>query len=285
MIDPGNRVKVLAEALPYIQQFRGAVIVVKYGGNAMVDTALKHSFASDVVLLKAVGMHPVVVHGGGPRISACLEQRGLSGSFVHGIRVTDKQAMAVVVEVLDGINAEISRAIEQHRGSAESVKASRGMIRAKKFIHPDGSDVDFGFAGSVDSVAPVLGELVMADAKIPVLVPSGIGEDGLPYNINADSAAAGVAAALGARKLIFMTNTPGVLDEHGSLITNITAQRMTDLIDRGVVHTGMLPKVRYAFDAAHGGVAAVHIIDGRVQNALLLELLTDAGVGTLITKG
>ncbi len=283
MIDPGNRVRVLAEALPYLQQFRGAVIIIKYGGNAMVDAALKHSFASDVVLLKAVGMHPVVVHGGGPRISACLEQHGLSGSFVHGIRVTDRSAMAVVVEVLDGINAEISRSIEQHGGSAEPIMASRSMIRAKKFRHPE-SDVDFGFAGSVDSVAPALEELVMADTKIPVLVPSGTGEDGLFYNINADSAAAAVAAALGSRKLIFMTNTPGVLNEHGSLITSITAQRMTDLIERGVVHTGMLPKVRCAFDAARGGVSAVHIIDGRVPNALLLELLTDAGVGTLITQ-
>ena len=283
MIDPKNRVKVLAEALPYIQQFRGAVIVIKYGGNAMVDAALKHSFASDVVLLKAVGMHPVVVHGGGPRISTLLERRGLASSFVHGIRVTDKRAMEVVVEALNEINTGISRSIREHGGNAESIGASRGMIRAKKFSHSE-SDVDFGFAGSVDSVAPALEGLAAADTKIPVLVPSGIGEDGLSYNVNADSAAAGVAAALGAGKLIFMTNAPGVLDENGALITSITAQRMTGLIDREVVHTGMLPKLQCAFDAAHGGVGAVHIIDGRVQNALLLELLTDAGVGTLITR-
>ncbi len=282
MIDPSNRVKVLTEALPYIQRFRRAIVVIKYGGNAMTDEALKHSFARDVVLLKAVGMHPIIVHGGGPRISERLEERGLSSRFVHGIRVTDAAVMAVVTEVLAEINAEIARSIEEHEGHTASLTSAQGMIRAEKLTHR-GDDTDYGFAGVVTGVAPELTGLAVAEKTIPVLTPVGVGADGLPYNVNADLSAAGVARALAARKLILMTNTVGVLDKSGALISNITAQVMAELIDGGVIRGGMLPKVRCAFDAVHAGVGAAHIIDGRVQHALLLELLTDAGVGTLIT--
>ena len=281
MVDPNDRVRVLTEALPYIQRFRGAFIVVKYGGNAMVDEDLKHSFARDVVLLKAVGMNPIIVHGGGPRISARIEEQGLASRFVHGIRVTDEAVMAVVADTLGEINREISRSIEEHGGDVESLTVERGMIFAEKFEY-SGDDTDFGFAGMVTGVAPELAELA-AEQAIPVLAPAGVGEDGRPYNINADLSAAGVAVALEAQKLILMTNTAGVLDEDGQLIPSITSQVVAGLISAGVIRGGMLPKVKYAFDAVLGGVGAAHVIDGRVRHALLLELLTDAGVGTLIT--
>ncbi len=282
MVDPNNRVRVLTEALPYIQRFQQAVIVIKYGGNAMTDEAFRHSFARDVVLLKAVGMHPVIVHGGGPRISARLQERGLASRFVHGIRVTDEAAMEVVVEVLAEINAEISGSIEEHDGDVTSLISEHGMIRAQKFVR-SGDDTDFGFAGVVTGVAPELAELVVSDRAIPVLTPVGVGEDDLPYNVNADLSASGVAQALRVQKLILMTNTVGVLDKGGELITGITSQLVTELIDSGIIREGMLPKVRCAFDAVCAGVSAAHIIDGRVQHALLLELLTDEGIGTLIT--
>ena len=282
MIDPKDRVKVLTEALPYIQRFRDMIMVIKYGGNAMVDEELKHSFARDVVLLKAIGMHPIIVHGGGPRISALLERRGLPSQFIHGIRVTNQMAMEVVTEVLNEINKEISQAIEEHEGYAESLTTDRGMINAKKFEYP-GDDTDFGFTGIVSDVSVELIELAVLDKTIPVLVPAGIGDDGLVYNINADLSASGVAKMLRARKLILMTNTSGVLDANGKLMTNITSQLTAELIGKNVIRGGMLPKVKCAFDAVREGVGATHIIDGRVQHALLLELLTDVGVGTLIT--
>lgn len=282
MITPNERVRVLAEALPYIQRFRRTVIVVKYGGNAMSDEALKRGFALDVVLLKAVGMYPVIVHGGGPHISARLEEHGIESSFVNGIRITDEAAMEVVAAALGEINAEIVRLIEEHEGEAAGLTVEDAVIRARKFGRP-GDDTDYGFAGEVDDVSPMLAELAASGKTIPVLSPAGVGEDGLPYNINADLSAAGVARALGARKLILMTNTAGVLDADGKLITNITSQVTSELIEGGVIRGGMLPKVRCAFDAVLAGVNAAHIIDGRVENALLLELLTDAGVGTLIT--
>ena len=282
MINPNDKVRILTEALPYIQRFRQAVIVVKYGGNAMADEALKHSFARDVVLLKAVGMHPVIVHGGGPRISARLEERGVSSRFVHGIRVTDQVVMEVVAEVLAEINAEISQSIEEHDGHAVSLTPEAGMIHAQKFALPD-DDTDFGFAGEPAGVASTLAEFAIAEKTIPVLTPTGIGEDKALYNINADLSAAYVAHALSARKLILMTNTAGVLADNSDLITNITSQVTAEMIDAGVISGGMLPKVKCAFAAVRAGVNAAHIIDGRVQHALLLELLTDAGVGTLIT--
>ena len=282
MTSPNDRVRILTEALPYIQRFRDAVIVIKYGGNAMTDEALKHSFARDAVLLKAVGMHPVIVHGGGPRISKRLEEHGLSSRFVHGIRVTDEAVIKVVTEVLSEINGEISRSIEEHEGRAVSLTSEQGMIRAQKFERPD-DDTDFGFAGVVTGVAPTLARTATEERTIPVLTPVGVGRDGLPYNINADLSASGVARALAARKLILMTNTAGVLDGDGELITDITVQLMAKLINDGVIREGMLPKLRCAFDAVREGVDAAHIIDGRVQHALLLELLTDTGVGTLIT--
>ena len=282
MIAPNERVKVLAEALPYIQQFHNAIIVIKYGGHAMTNEALKHGFALDVVLLKAVGMHPIVVHGGGPYISARLKERGLESSFVDGIRVTGEAVMEVVCDALAEINAEITRSIEEHGGDATGLNVEDAMIRAEKFKRPD-DDTDFGFTGEVAGVAPALAELAVSSKTIPVLTPAGVGEDGLPYNINADLSAAGIARALEARKLILMTNTAGVLDADGKLITSITSQVTAELIETGVINAGMLPKVRCAFDAVLSGVNAAHVIDGRVENALLLELLTDAGVGTLIT--
>ncbi len=282
MITPHERVKVLTEALPYIQRFRRAIIVIKYGGNAMTNETLKRGFALDVVLLKAVGMHPVIVHGGGPHISARLKEHGLESTFVDGIRVTDEAAMGVVCDALAEVNAGITRSIEEHGGDAEGLSVEDAMIRAAKFKRP-GDDTDFGFAGKVTGVAPELTELAVSDKTIPVLSPVGVGEDDLPYNINADLSAAGVARSLKARKLILMTNTAGVLDAEGKLITSVTSQVTAELIENGVIHAGMLPKVRCAFDAVLAGVSAAHVIDGRVENALLLELLTDAGVGTLIT--
>lgn len=282
MVAPNERVKVLTEALPYIQRFRHAVIVIKYGGNAMTNETLRRGFALDVVLLKAVGMHPVIVHGGGPHISARLKERGLESTFIDGIRVTDEAAMEVVCDALAEINAGITRSIEEHGGDAEGLSVEDAMIRAAKFRRP-GDDTDFGFAGEVTGVAPELAELAVSDKTIPVLSPAGVGEDGLPYNVNADLSAAGVARALQARKLILMTNTAGVLDADGELITSVTSQVTAELIETGVIHAGMLPKVRCAFDAVLAGVSAAHVIDGRVENAVLLELLTDAGVGTLIT--
>ena len=282
MIDPNDRVRVLTEALPYIQRIRDAVIVIKYGGNAMTDEALKHSFARDTVLLKAIGMRPIIIHGGGPRISARLEKRGMTSRFVHGIRVTDEETMKVVTEVLAEINAEISQSIKEHGGCPVSLTSEQGIIRAQKYEHPD-DDTDFGFAGVVTSVAPALVQFATEEETIPVITPVGLGEGNLSYNINADLSASGVARVLTAHKLILMTNTAGVLDENGDLITGITSHLMAKLISDGVIREGMLPKVRCAFDAVLGGVGAAHIIDGRIQHALLLELLTDAGVGTLIT--
>ena len=283
MITPNDTVRVLAEALPYIQRFQQAVVIIKYGGSAMMDKTLKSSFARDVVLLKAVGMHPIIVHGGGPYISRRLEERGLPSQFVRGIRLTDRQTMTQVAAVLSEVNAEISQLIGAHGGRAVGLNPDRGMIRARKFRHPDDA-TDYGFAGEPAGVAPELAQIATHEQSIVVLSPVGIGvEDGLPYNINADLSAAGVAMALRAKKLILMTNTAGVLDENGELITNITAQVMSGMVDGGIISGGMLPKVRCAFDAVRDGVDAVHIIDGRVRNAVLLELLTDVGVGTLVT--
>ncbi len=274
--------EILIEALPYIQRFHGKTIVIKYGGNAMVDDALKTSFARDVVLLKLVGMNPVVVHGGGPQISGTLERVGKQTEFIDGLRVTDSETMDVVEMVLGGlVNKEIVQLINSHGGKAVGLTGKDGdMIRAQK-ISSANADVDYGHVGEVVAVNPSVVETLEIQSFIPVIAPIGVGADGATYNINADSVASALAAKLQAEKLILMTNTSGVLDKQGNLLTGLSAKQVADLKDDGTIQGGMMPKVDCAIDAVNSGVKASHIIDGRVNHALLLEVLTDTGVGTL----
>jgi len=283
-----QRAKILAEALPYIRRFYGKTIVVKYGGNAMTDERLKHSFARDVVLLKLVGMNPVVVHGGGPQIDDVLKRVGKKGEFVQGMRVTDAETMDVVEMVLGGlVNKDIVNLINQHGGRAVGLTGKDGsFIRARKMLLP-GQDkgaeaVDIGQVGEVASIDPEIISLLETREFIPVVAPIGVGADGRSYNINADLVAGKLAEVLRAEKLILLTNTPGVLDKEGNLLTGLTPKEIDQLFADGTLHGGMLPKIASALDAAKGGVRSVHIIDGRVEHALLLEVLTDEGVGTLI---
>jgi len=284
----GQRAKILAEALPYIRRFTGKTIVVKYGGNAMTDERLKASFARDVVLLKLVGINPVVVHGGGPQIDELLKRMGKKGEFVQGMRVTDAETMDVVEMVLGGlVNKEIVSLINQHGGRAIGLTGKDGsFIRARKMLVPSpGSEsemLDIGQVGEVASIDPEIIALLETREFIPVVAPIGVGEDGRSYNINADLVAGKLAQVLHAEKLILLTNTPGVLDRDGKLLTGITPKQVDELFADGTLHGGMLPKIASALDAAKGGVKGVHIIDGRVEHALLLEVLTDEGVGTLI---
>jgi acetylglutamate kinase len=283
-----QRAKILAEALPYIRRFYGKTIVVKYGGNAMTDERLKHSFARDVVLLKLVGMNPVVVHGGGPQIDEVLKRVGKKGEFVQGMRVTDAETMDVVEMVLGGlVNKEIVTLINQHGGRAIGLTGKDGsFIRARKLMLPSKDDeaqmLDIGQVGEVHSIDPEIIALLDSREFIPVVAPIGVGSDGRSYNINADLVAGKLAEVLKAEKLILLTNTPGVLDKDGKLLTGLTPKQIDDLVDEGTLSGGMLPKIGSALDAARGGVKSVHIIDGRVEHALLLEVLTDEGVGTLI---
>jgi acetylglutamate kinase len=284
----GQRAKILAEALPYIRRFSGKTIVIKYGGNAMTDERLKHSFARDVVLLKLVGMNPVVVHGGGPQIDDLLKRVGKKGEFVQGMRVTDAETMDVVEMVLGGlVNKEIVTLINQHGGRAIGLTGKDGsFIRARKMLLP-GKDsesemLDIGQVGEVASIDPEIIALLETREFIPVVAPIGVGSDGLSYNINADLVAGKLAEVLRAEKLVLLTNTPGVLDKDGKLLTGLTPKQVDELFADGTIHGGMLPKISSALDAAKGGVKSVHIIDGRVEHALLLEVLTDEGVGTLI---
>jgi acetylglutamate kinase len=283
-----QRAKILAEALPYIRRFYGKTIVVKYGGNAMTDERLKHSFARDVVLLKLVGMNPVVVHGGGPQIDDLLKRVGKKGEFVQGMRVTDAETMDVVEMVLGGlVNKEIVTLINQHGGRAIGLTGKDGsFIRARKLMLPSKDDearmLDIGQVGEVQSIDPEIIALLDSREFIPVVAPIGVGADGRSYNINADLVAGKLAEVLKAEKLILLTNTPGVLDKDGKLLTGLTPKQIDDLVDDGTLSGGMLPKIGSALDAARGGVKSVHIIDGRVEHALLLEVLTDEGVGTLI---
>lgn len=284
MLDNTQQVAhILIEALPYIQRFHGKTIVIKYGGNAMVDDALKESFARDVVLLKVVGMNPVVVHGGGPQISGTLERVGKSTEFVDGLRVTDSETMEIVEMVLGGlVNKEIVNLINSHGGKAVGLTGKDGdMVRARK-ISSGKSDVDYGHVGEVVEVNPELVKTLEADRFIPAIAPIGVGDDGATYNINADSVAGALAATLQAEKLVLMTNTPGVLDKHGKLLTGLEAESVASLKQDGTIQGGMIPKVDCALDAVNRGVKTSHIIDGRVNHALLLEVLTDKGVGTLI---
>jgi len=284
----GQRAKILAEALPYIRRFSGKTIVIKYGGNAMTDERLKHSFARDVVLLKLVGMNPVVVHGGGPQIDDLLKRVGKKGEFVQGMRVTDAETMDVVEMVLGGlVNKEIVTLINQHGGRAIGLTGKDGsFIRARKMLLPvkdsESEMLDIGQVGEVASIDPEIIALLETREFIPVVAPIGVGSDGLSYNINADLVAGKLAEVLRAEKLVLLTNTPGVLDKDGNLLTGLTPKQVDELFADGTIHGGMLPKISSALDAAKGGVKSVHIIDGRVEHALLLEVLTDEGVGTLI---
>jgi acetylglutamate kinase len=281
-----EKVRTLTEALPYIRRFHGKTIVVKYGGNAMVEPQLKSGFARDVVLLKLVGMNPVVVHGGGPQIEQLLERLGKKGEFVRGMRVTDSETMDVVEMVLGGqVNKEVVELINQAGGKAVGLTGQDGaLIRARKMMlsDPASGDIDLGQVGEIESIDPsVIGALEQA-GFIPVVAPIATGADGTTYNVNADLVAGKLAEVLGAEKLIVLTNMPGVLDKEGKLLTGLTPRRFDDLVAKGVISGGMLPKIGSALDAARNGVKSVHIIDGRVPHAVLLEVLTDQGVGTLI---
>jgi acetylglutamate kinase len=284
--EAAEKARILGEALPYIRQFHGRTIVVKYGGNAMTDEELKSSLARDVVLLKLVGMNPVVVHGGGPQIELLLARLGKKGEFVQGMRVTDAETMDVVEMVLGGqVNKEVVELINQAGGKAVGLTGQDGaFIHAKKMTLPskENGRVDLGQVGEIESIDPAVIEALEKGGFIPVVAPIGTGRDGTTYNINADLVAGKLAEVLRAEKLVVLTNTPGVLDKDGKLLTGLTPKKIDDLVAKGVISGGMLPKIGSALDAARSGVKSVHIIDGRVPHALLLEVLTDQGVGTLI---
>ncbi|MDO9048026.1 MAG: acetylglutamate kinase [Methylobacter sp.] len=283
---------VLIEALPYIQRFKGKTIVVKFGGNAMVDEELKHSFARDIVLMKLVGLNPIVVHGGGPQIGQLLEKLGKTTGFVDGMRITDSETMDVVEMVLGGlVNKEIVNLINMHGGKAVGLTGKDGnFIRAKK-LHLTPRDklapeiIDLGHVGEVSSIDPAVLDMLGGSDFIPVIAPIGVGEDGHSYNINADLVAGKIAEQLKAEKLILLTNIPGILDKQGALLTGLSIKKTEELISDGTISGGMIPKTRCATDAIKGGVTSVHIIDGRVDHAVLLELFTDQGVGTLLLNG
>lgn len=281
-----EKARILGEALPYIQRFHGKTIVVKFGGNAMSDAALKSAFARDVVLLKLVGMNPVVVHGGGPQIEDMLTRLGKKGEFVQGMRVTDPETMDVVEMVLGGqVNKEVVEHINQAGGKAVGLTGQDGrFIRARKMLlgSKENDKVDIGQVGEIESIDPAVIEALERSGFIPVVAPIATGADGTTYNINADLVAGKLAEVLDAEKLVVLTNTPGVLDKDGKLLTGLTPRKIDDLVAKGVISGGMLPKIGSALDAARNGVKSVHIIDGRVPNALLLEVLTDQGIGTLI---
>ena len=285
-----EKAKILAEALPYIRRFHGKTIVIKYGGNAMTDDKLKNSLAHDVVLLKLVGINPVVVHGGGPQIDDLLKQLGKKGEFVQGMRVTDAETMDVVEMVLGGqVNAEIVNLINQNGGRAVGLTGKDGgLIRAKKMLVRSNGDsdemIDIGQVGEVDSIDPEIVHHLLTHDFIPVIAPLGVGKKGETYNINADLVAGKVAEILKAEKLIVLTNTPGVLDKNGNLLTGLSSKKVDELFANGTISGGMLPKISSALDAVKNGVNTCHIIDGRVEHALLLEVLTDEGVGTLIRR-
>ncbi len=278
--------EILIEALPYIQALDQKTVVIKFGGNAMVDEPLKSSFAQDIVLLKQVGVNPVIVHGGGPQIGKLLEQIGKKSEFIEGMRVTDHETMDVVEMVLGGlVNKQIVSLINSHGGRAVGLTGKDGgLINARKLklAGTDAESPDLGQVGEVDSIDPAVVKMLDDDDFIPVIAPIGVGRDGTSYNINADLVAAKLASVLGAEKLLLLTNTPGVLDTEGKLLTGITARETDRLIKQGIIHGGMLPKVNCALDAVKSGVKTSQIIDGRVRHSVLLELLTDTGVGTLI---
>jgi acetylglutamate kinase len=274
--------------LPYIQKFQGKTIVIKYDGNAMIDEDLKSSFARDIVLMKSVGMNPIVVHGGGPQIGNILEKIGKESEFIGGMRVTDSETMDVVEMVLGGlVNKEIVNLIHQHGGHSIGLTGKDGsLITAKKLQHDiklTSEIIDLGHVGEVDEIDTSVIELLLKGDFIPVIAPIGVGEDGFSYNINADLVAGSIAQALNAEKLILLTNTSGLLDSEGELLTGLDAKTIDGLIENGTIYGGMLPKIGCALSAVKNGVKSTHIIDGRVPHAVLLEVFTDNGVGTLIT--
>jgi len=282
-----KKARTISEALPYIKRFFDKTIVIKYGGNAMTDEKLKESFARDVVLLKLVGMNPVIVHGGGPQINQMLDRVGKKGEFIQGMRVTDAETMDIVEMVLGHVNKEIVHLINQHGGKAVGLTGQDGnFIRAEKLLMEDLSDkskmIDVGQVGEISSIDPSIISFLDSGDFIPVVAPIGVGERGETYNINADVVAGKLAEILNAEKLVLLTNTPGVLDKNGELLTGLTPKLIDEMVADGSLSGGMLPKISSALDAARSGVKAVHIIDGRVEHALLLEVLTDEGVGTLI---
>ena len=286
-----NVAQVLAEALPYIQRFRGKTVVIKYGGNAMVDENLKSGFARDIVMMKLVGINPVVVHGGGPQIGMLLEKIGKESRFVEGMRVTDSETMDVVEMVLGGlVNKEIVNLITHHGGRAVGLTGKDGdLIRARKLtIKRDSPEldapeiIDIGHVGEVESIDASVVDMLVGGDFIPVIAPIGVGDDGRSYNINADLVAGHMAEVLKAEKLILLTNTAGLLDKQGDLLTGLGTEDVTALIKDGTIHGGMLPKICCELSAVNSGVKAAHIIDGRLEHAVLVELFTDEGVGTLI---
>lgn len=286
-----NVSRVLSEAMPYIQRFRGKTIVIKYGGNAMVDEELKSGFARDVVLMKLVGINPVVVHGGGPQIGQLLKKIGKESRFVEGMRVTDRETMDVVEMVLGGlVNKEIVNLINRHGGCAVGLSGKDGdLVRARKLTIARSAPefqapeiIDLGHVGEVASIDASVVHLLISGDFIPVIAPIGVGEDGRSYNINADLVAGKVAEVLRAQKLILLTNTAGLLDREGRLLSGLSVRDVCALIEDGTIHGGMLPKTRCALEAVQSGVGAAHIIDGCVEHAVLVELFTDEGVGTLI---
>ncbi|OGA06909.1 MAG: acetylglutamate kinase [Betaproteobacteria bacterium RIFCSPLOWO2_02_64_14] len=289
-IPAATKAKILAEALPYIQRFHGKTIVIKYGGNAMTDDTLKEGFARDVVLLKLVGMNPVVVHGGGPQIDDLLKRMGKKGEFVQGMRVTDAETMDVVEMVLGGqVNKQIVNLVNRHGGRAVGLTGKDGaFIRARKMLVRAPGDgeamIDIGQVGEVEAIDPAIVQTLLAGGFIPVIAPVGFGAKGESYNINSDLVAGKVAEILKAEKLVVLTNTPGVLDKKGNLLTGLTARKVDDLFADGTISGGMLPKIDSALEAVKNGVNSCHIIDGRVEHAVLLEILTNEGVGTLIRR-
>ncbi len=288
-----NVAHVLSEALPYIQRYCGKTIVIKYGGNAMVDDGLKHSFARDLVLMKLVGINPVVVHGGGPQIGNLLERLGKTSRFVQGMRVTDRETMDVVEMVLGGlVNKEIVNLINSHGGQAVGLTGKDGgLITATQMCLTRNSPeleapeiIDIGHVGEVEQIDPSLIEMLVRGNFIPVIAPIGVGADGASYNINADLVAGRVAEVLQAEKLLLLTNTSGLLDRDGRLLTDLDIPTVEALIADGTIHGGMLPKIRCALEAVQAGVNRSHIVDGRVKHAVMLELFTDAGMGSLIRR-
>jgi len=292
-----NIARVLIEALPYIRRFTGKTVVVKYGGNAMVEPRLKDSFARDIALMKLVGINPVVVHGGGPQIGELLGRLGKASEFVHGMRVTDSETMDVVEMVLGGlVNKEIVNLLNRHGGSAVGLTGKDGdLIRARKLKltrDPEGDPaaslpselIDLGHVGEVESIDAAVVDMLVSGNFIPVIAPIGVGADGFSYNINADLVAGKIAEVLRAEKLMLLTNTPGLLDAEGELIRDLDVAGIDALVRDGVIAGGMLPKIRCAVEAVQMGVHAAHIVDGRVEHAVLLELLTDEGMGTLLRR-
>ncbi len=288
-----NAAHVLVEALPYINRFVGKTFVIKYGGNAMIDDALEQSFARDVILMKRIGINPIIVHGGGPQINQLLERLNIKSEFINGMRVTTSETMDVVQMVLGGlVNKDIVTLINHQGGSAVGLTGKDGqLIRARKMTMTRNSPelkvpeiIDIGHVGEVTSIDTSILKLLIQGNFIPVIAPVGVGENGESYNINADVVAGKVAEVLQAEKLMLLTNVSGVKDKAGNILTGLTAKQVTDLMEDGTIAGGMLPKVQYALEAVQAGVKTAHIIDGRVEHAILLEIFTDEGVGTLIKR-